>query len=133
MMEGPACALPDAADDVDGAEGLGDGHKVDAGVQQPVQRAGDRQQDTDHTAEDDDRDEVGHIQHQLDLLFDLFALDAVEQESQDDGDGEAPQQAVDAQLQGIDPDTAGKSGEDIKRWKCSSPTHSLPRMPWKGL
>ena len=71
-------------------------------MQQPVQRAGDRQQDADHTAEDDDRDEVGHIQHQLDLLLDLFALDAVEQESQDDGDGEAPQQAVDAQLQGID-------------------------------
>src|SRR5699024_11761695 len=99
---GPACALPDAADDVDGAEGLGDGHKVDAGVQQPVQRAGDRQQDTDHTAEDDDRDEVAHIQHQLDLLFDFFALDAVEQESQNDGDGEAPQQVVDAQLEGVD-------------------------------
>ena len=56
----------------------------------------------DHTAEDDDRDEVGHIQHQLDLLFDFFALDAVEQESQNDGNGEAPQQAVDAQLEGVD-------------------------------
>ena len=78
------------------------GHKVDAGVQQPVQRAGDRQKNADHTAEDDDRDEVGHIQHQLDLLFDFFALDAVEQESQNDGDGEAPQQAVDAQLKGVD-------------------------------
>ena len=71
-------------------------------MQQPVQRAGDRQKDADHTAEDDDRDEVGHIQHQLDLLLDFFALDAVEQESQNDGDGEAPQQAVDAQLEGVD-------------------------------
>jgi hypothetical protein len=35
---------------------------------------GDRQ-DADNTTEDDDRDEVGHIEHELDLLLDLCAQD----------------------------------------------------------
>ena len=86
-MEAQPAPLPDAADDVDGAEGLGQGHEVDAGVEQAVHGAGDRQQHTHNTAEDDHRDEVGHVKHQLDFLLDLLALNAVEQEGQDDGTG----------------------------------------------
>ena len=98
----PAGTLPDAADDVDGAERFRQRHEVDAGVKQAVHRTGDTQQHPDDTAQHDDRDEVGHIQHQLHLLLDLLALDTVEQECQQDGDREAPQQTVDAQLQGVD-------------------------------
>lgn len=71
-------------------------------MQQTIHRAGNAQQHTDDAAQHDDRDKVWHIQHQLHLLLDLLALNAVEQEGQQDRDREAPEQSVDAQLQGID-------------------------------
>ena len=46
----PAGTLPDAADDVDGAERFRQRHEVDAGVKQAVHRTGDTQQHTDDTA-----------------------------------------------------------------------------------
>ncbi len=53
----PAGTLPDAADDVDGAERFRQRHEVDAGVKQAVHRTGDTQQHTDDTAQHDDFDD----------------------------------------------------------------------------
>ena len=66
-----------------------------------VHHAGRREKDADDTAKDDDRNEVGHVQHQLNLLLDLGAEYAVEQERQQDRRRESPQKAEHAQFQGV--------------------------------
>ena len=64
---GPARALPDAAGDVDRAEPFRHDHEVDRRTEHHVDRAGHRQQDAHDTAQNDDGDEVGQIQHKLNL------------------------------------------------------------------
>ena len=59
------------------------------------------QQNTDDTAEHDDRNEVRHVEDQLNLLLGFFAENAVEQEREQDRDREAPEQAKDTELQGV--------------------------------
>ena len=98
---GPAGALPDAAGDVDGAERLGHGHEVIGRTQEMIDHACGGEKDAHDTAQHDDRDEVGHIQHQLYLLLSALADDAVEQEGQQDGGRKTPQEAKYTQLQGV--------------------------------
>ena len=69
----PAGSLPDAADNVDRAEGFGDGHEVNAGTEKIVQWARYGKENSDHTAEDDNGNEVWKIQNKLNVLLESYA------------------------------------------------------------
>ena len=66
-----------------------------------VQRTGDGQQDTDKSAENDDGNKVRKIQNSLYFLLDSRALDPIQKKGEQDRDREAPEKAVNTQLQCI--------------------------------
>lgn len=76
--------------------------KSTLGAQDQIQQtAGRTEEDLDHTTDDHGGDEVGCVQHRLHHPLELCKAQLVDAQGQDDGDGEAPQQAVQAQQHGV--------------------------------
>ena len=104
--------MPDAAGDIDRPESLRHGHKVDLCSKKKIDGTGHRKKDTYDTAKYDNRYEVRHIQNQLNLFLDTYALNSVQQKCQNDRNRESPEQAVNTQFQSI-----SQIAEEIRRFQ----------------
>ena len=101
----PAEILPDFGGHIDGPEPgrvgqEGDGlpaKGLDDGIEQAVQADKVHHQ----AADDHNADEVGHVGDGLGQLFEAAAADLIEDKGEDDGNGEAEDQGLQAQNQGV--------------------------------
>lgn len=109
----PARVLPDAGSDVDRSERGGLCQKVGAGAQNQVQQAaGGAEKDADHAAHDHDGDKVRGIQHGLHHSLISLEPKLVDDQRKDDGNGEAPQQGVQADQHGVADHAAAGGGAE---------------------
>ena len=106
-----AGALPDVRKNIDRLEVLGLGHKVDrrtakGGDQLVDQAAGRRKQGAQNTDNDHSGDEVGQIHHGLYAAFEEFTADFVDEQSQNDGNGKAHNNGIQADAKCVFDQTA---------------------------
>ena len=106
-----AGALPDVRKNIDRLEVLGFGHKVDrrtakGGDQLVDQAAGRRKQGAQNTDNDHGGDEVGQVHHGLYAALEEFTADFVDEQSQNDGNGKAHNNGIQADAKCVFDQTA---------------------------